>query len=88
MTKKEITNKCKELRDKYMYKQVEKEDFDWLIENVFKFHPDWNTYFAPKYVIGMTAKHNKNNYCTKCFYLIYADGTQEDISWNKSIENK
>ena len=89
MNKKQLNNKCKEIRDKYNIKEIiSDEDKAWLIENVFKYHPEWQWWEDQgiKYIsVGRSSKFG-----TKCFYIHFVhpiDYNCADISWNKCINN-
>lgn len=86
MNKTELINKCNELKEKYMWKELPEEDMCWLVSDVLRFHKDWYTYFAPKcdgMPLSIKPKRNDDKFKTKCFYLIYPDRTEESIGLNK-----
>lgn len=87
MTKTELTDKCRELASTYKNKQMPINEVNWLIENVLKFHPDWDGYFNKKNIVTIIPKKNNPKYGTLCFYLIYSDDSEIDISYVKAIKN-
>lgn len=58
---------------------------NWMIENVFKFHPGWASKEDRGILRMSTGRSIK--YYTPCFYLHFKDGSKCDISWTKSIAN-
>lgn len=89
MKKTQLINICKEIRDKYNIKQIiSNEDQIWLIENVFRYHPEWEWWNNQG--IKCISVGRSNKFGTKCFYIHFInpiDKATADISWNKCIAN-
>lgn len=86
MTKKELNDKCKEIWASYNLRdKINIEDRDWLIDNIFSHHPEWNWWYDQGVVdisVGRAAKFG-----SPCFYIHFMNGKCADISWVKSINN-
>ena len=81
MTKKEMTNRCREILNSTS-KVVDKSSADFLINNIFPNHLRW------KNKVGVGIDHievRPDGHYGKCFYLVRVDGTRTDISFVKSI---
>ena len=84
MTKKELTDKCREI----LYKGVPivgEEDTEFLLNNVFILHPNW----PKKRGVGIKRIEVRDNpkYNNKNFFIIRLDDTETDISFTKCISN-
>lgn len=86
MTKKDIEIRCKELITANLWEFLRNEDKKWLMENVLKYHPEWNWYASRK-ILGIKPELNTQQYNTKCFFIYFKDGTKSDISYKKCIKN-
>lgn len=83
-----LVQECKRIRDKYengVY--LSSEDQEWLIDNVFKYHPNWDWWYNQ----GITHfSVNRDGYRSRCFYVHFSNPekySSANISWNKSIRN-
>ena len=86
MTKKELNDKCKEIWSSYKLKeQISIEDRNWLIENIFRHHPEWK-WWDDQGVIGISVGR-ASKFGSPCFYIHFENGKCADISWVKSISN-
>lgn len=55
---------------------------NWLINNVFMFHPEWDE----KQGVGIDhLEVGSDGYGGKCFYIIQTDGWKEDISFEAAL---
>lgn len=81
MTKSHLTEICRNILycDNFT---IEKQE--WLMNNVFKFHPHW---YLKRYKNPVEVYRDKGDYNTMCFYLKFIDGSSADISFTKSINN-
>lgn len=87
MNKKQLTEKCKEiLYGSAPYKPISWEDHDWLIENIFKFHPKWDWY-EKQGVVCIQPEHCVSHYNSLCFHIYFRSGEKSDISFLKCIKN-
>lgn len=86
MTKDELKNKCKELIANNMWEFLRNSDKKWLIDNVLKYHPQWNWYSSRK-ILGIKPEINTKQYNTKCFFIYFKNGEKSDISYVKCIKN-
>lgn len=88
MLKLELIKECKRIRDKYengVY--LSNEDQNWLIENVFKFHPNWEWWYNQE-ITHFSVNHD--GYKSRCFYVHFNKPEKyksANISWNKAIRN-
>lgn len=83
-----LVQECKRIRDKYengVY--LSSEDQEWLIDNVFKYHSNWDWWYNQ----GITHfSVNHDGYRSRCFYVHFSNPekySSANISWNKSIRN-
>lgn len=62
--------------------EVDKKYGKWLIENVFKYHPDWDE----KQGEGIDhLEVGPDGYGGKCYYVVQTDGWKEDISFEAAL---
>ena len=85
MTKKELTERCREILGHTPLKQkVADEDAEWLMDNIFPHHPKWDWY-------QRLPVHNiytdKADHGTKCFYIRWMSLETSSISYIKCIKN-
>lgn len=83
-TKDELTKHCRDLRDKALKYPLNEDEKQWIIENVFSYNPEWDTYFNVKPIEKIIAGKQKQG--TLGFYLVYEDGTKTPISYTKIID--
>lgn len=90
VTKKLLNDVCKCIMyDSAHYKHLGessklwKEDEKWLIDNIFKYHPNWNKKGKDIDFVYI----DKNDYGTRSFWIKYKDGHKDDISKTKCINN-
>lgn len=85
MTKKELTERCREiLRHTPLKQKVADEDAEWLMDNIFPHHPEWDWYQRlPVYNIYT----DKADHGTKCFYIRWMSLDTSSISYIKCIKN-
>jgi hypothetical protein len=85
LNKTELSKECQRIL--YLYKtytNIDEPDFKFLLE-VLKNHPLWRL----KAGVGVSAIQVRPNlYRTLSFFLIRTDGTFEEISFVKAINNK
>lgn len=86
MTKKELTNKCREIRDKYISGgYLTDEEVNFLVSEVFKYHSE----FKEKIGCGINKIYvDKADHGTYCFYINRKDNTNVKISFVHCIKNK
>lgn len=88
ITKQSLIRKCIEIRDSYKNREnLSTEDKNWLLEEVFKYHPNWNNK-VQKPIKNIIVNNNWQQYNSRCFFLIYDDNTYDDISFRWSIQNR
>lgn len=90
MTKAEILAETLRIRNNIPNrKYLNEEDKNWLIENVFKYHPNWNEKSAKpiKGIVVNNMFENPKYANTRCFYLIYKDNTYDNISFRWAIKH-
>lgn len=86
MTKKELNNKCKEIWSSYKMRDViSNEDKDWLINEIFSNHPQWDWWYNQGITHISVGRSQK--FGSPCFYIHFLNGKCADISWVKSINN-
>lgn len=85
ITKKYLTERCREILHSYRNgERVSDSDLEWLINNVFKYHDEWETKSKNlSYIYIDKAAHG-----TTCFNVRYLDGSHDDISFVHSIKCK
>jgi hypothetical protein len=83
MTKTEIQEKAKAiLNSTRILHEVNKEDFVFLIKEVFCKHPFWNYKTKGQLIVGIHVNVSPEHW-TKCFYITRMDGTSTDIGLAK-----
>jgi len=91
MTKSELYKRCKDIWLEYdsdVNETISIEDQRWLIENVFRHHPQWGWW--NKQGIDHIVVGRSNNYGSPCYYIHFVNPIDKkcaDISWVKSINN-
>ena len=86
MTKKELNNRCKEIWNSYKLKEIISEEHkNWLIDNVFSNHPEWNWWVNQ--CITNISVGRASKFGSPCFYIHFINGKCANISWIKSIAN-
>ena len=87
MTKKFLTERCRELLYNNIDKELSKDDIKWLWEEVYKYHP--NRDYSYDDIMKVTPKHNwsygNKNYG---FFVETKDGNGDFWSFPKSIANR
>ena len=86
MTKKQLSENVQALLgSKKRFELFTTEEAQWLTDNVFRFHPEWDWYLTrhPKSIYKDIAKHG-----TYCFYIEFENGEKSSISYIKCIKNK
>lgn len=86
MTRRELTNKCREIRDNNKWKTLNEEDFNFLMTEIFPYHDKWEEKkgCGVKSIIVRITEPYKNF----GFYLVRKDGTMTDISYTWPIANR
>ncbi|XP_078148632.1 DNA-directed RNA polymerase V subunit 1-like [Carex rostrata] len=74
------------LREAIDGEKLADEDFKFVTENVFEFHPDKQSKITDKMDHIMVNKH-KEYQMTRCFFAVSSDGTVIDFSYIKCLEN-
>ena len=83
MTKTEIQEKAKAILNSTPYGgEVNSEDFDFLVKEVFCKHPFWNYKTKGQLITAVYADQSSEHF-TKCFYIKRMDGTSTDIGLAK-----
>lgn len=73
-------NKCREIRDKYKVGDiVSDEDFNWLINNRFKYHSNWKSMNEGRILLSISVEKESHN--TICFGLNFNDNESTIISF-------
>ncbi|KAJ7982346.1 DNA-directed RNA polymerase subunit [Quillaja saponaria] len=62
------------------------EDQSFVLENVFKYHPDKATKMGPGIDHVMVSRHS-SFLESRCFYIVLTDGWKEDFSYRKCLDN-
>jgi hypothetical protein len=84
MTKKEKTEKCREILYKYNIGQnLSDDDFEFMI-SIFEGHSEWDI----KMGCGVSSVSVMKTQFGKCFQINRIDGTSTDISFTHSITNR
>lgn len=87
ITKKSLEEKCQEIIEKNLWKELSQEDQDFVINEVLKYHPEWDWY-TNQGIWSIKPEMNDDMYKTKCFYIYFPDGTKSSISYKKSLKNR
>ena len=83
MTKKKQKEQCKSILYKYnLGEKLSREDALFVIK-IFKNHPNWKEkYIQPIIAIEV----DRDQFNSRCFYLVYKDKTKNSISYTTSIK--
>lgn len=88
MTKNDLVNICIGIRDSYKNKTpLNVKDKEWLLNEIFRYHPEWSIKSC-KDIKDIIVLNNLEHLNTRCFYLVYTDGTYDDISFRWCIQNR
>lgn len=79
MNKKQVTEKCRDI----LYERIPI-DYDFLLNDVFPYHPEWDTKRGNGVLL---VRIGNTKYGNKCFFIERVDGTSTDISFTKCITN-
>lgn len=79
--KNEITDKCREIVNRNIGKDLSGTDLEFMIQ-IFKFHPDKDRLICAKRIFVDLDNKYQNN---PCCYIEYITGEINDISWTKCI---
>jgi hypothetical protein len=85
MTKKQQTETCKVILNKYNLGDYLTRSEAIFMGNIFKNHPNWDK----KRKMGIKKiQIDKDDFGHRCFYLVFVDGTRDSISYITSIKGK
>ena len=90
MNKSQLTQKCKEIRDRNKYKYLNDEDKQFLLNEILPWHEEYKEKIGcgiDKITVELY-KDEERKFSTWCYYLIRKDGTKIDFSYTHCIANK
>lgn len=86
--KSKYQQRCKEiLRNSPKYQPLSKDDFDWLVNEVLKYHYKWDLYDSVG-IEKIQPEHSKDHYNSLSFHVHLLNGSVYDISFLKAIERR
>lgn len=60
-------------------------DISESVVSILQYHPRWSIKTTGATHLVIHWKKDKGHNTNRCFYVVYADGTKDDISWVKAL---
>lgn len=90
MNKSQLTQKCREIRDRNKYKYLEGEDLEFILNEILPWHEEYKEKVGCgiKNIIVEMYKDDIRKFTSWCFYIIRYDDSKTDFSYTHCIANK